>query len=376
MPRIIPILFLLQVTLGIAKNPTIDSLQLSLQENVSPDLKIKTYRALSKEYYQSQRHYDSSYYYSKLGFDIAIEHELILEQAQLLFDQAAIYRAVGDLDKALYVYNTSLLKAKSLGYENKKTQRLITATINNMGDLHVQKEEYMDAETYFKEALVLAKKYGYKDIEAIEYINLSEIEFFKGNFENSKVSIQKAIPTHKEFVNQLPSYYYILARTNFALHSIDSAEAQAVKGLQMAEKENHFAPAKDLTLLLAKIYNKKSNYSDANKYTELALTYNDSINRYLNRTKIEKLLLNYQLKEQETTLEYLAQKNKYQTLLYIFTGIGLLLLIVIVLRQLKIVRMTKSIHDIQNDLIKSELELRKQSSISSFQATIDTEDPM
>ena len=66
----------------------------------------------------------------------------------------------------------------------------------------------------------------------------------------------------------------------------------------------------------------------------------------------------------------LEEKNKYLNTIYILAAIGVLLLIILVFRQLKIVRMTNDIHNIQNRLIKSELDIRDQKNASGFDAAI------
>ncbi len=78
--------------------------------------------------------------------------------------------------------------------------------------------------------------------------------------------------------------------------------------------------------------------------------------------------LQLQIQEQQANLTALKQKNKYLTTIYVLTILGILLLIILILRQLKIVRMTKNIHEIQNSLVKYEMEQR-QMNVNTFQAT-------
>jgi len=218
---------------------------------------FELYRSLGEEYYKTQLHYDSAFYYAKEAYDIARSNKYREGEARALFSQAAIYRQVGDLDNALKVYEESLTIARAEMRKNPEIVRLPVAIINNIGDIYVQKEAYSKAQENYLDALELAIANNIPDIEALEYLNLGEIYYYQGNYIASKKSIQKSYATRSSFIGQIPDYYRLLARTCFSLQEIKEAEEAGLQGLHLAKERKDISSGKQLALLLAKIYQQK-----------------------------------------------------------------------------------------------------------------------
>lgn len=85
--------------------------------------------------------------------------------------------------------------------------------------------------------------------------------------------------------------------------------------------------------------------------------------------------LNFELNENRKELAYVSQKNKYQNIIFVLALARLLLIGILVSRQLRIVRMTREIRDVQNRLVVGELNqrelARENRETSGFRATLE-----
>ncbi len=370
MRKIIAPLMVLFVISGYANNPKIDHLIQELEQSSSSETTIKIYRDLSKVYYKTQVKFDSAFYYTKLAYEIAQDEGLKLQQGQTLFDQASIFRAVGDVERAIELYGQSIKISRVEAKVNSKAIRLLVATINNMGDIYLANRDFQNAKDSFNEVVSLTIEHDMRDIEAVAYLNLAEITYYEGKYEDSERYIHRSGIAYPSFKETLPTYYLIAAKTNMALDKNEDAEKSALKGLAIAQKTSDLQNSRDLASFLYNYYGSINEYKSAHVYGNMVLSYKDSLDAGANRKELDKLLLGFRLKEQESELEQLAQKNKYLTTIYVLGGLGTVLLLVLVSRQVKIVRMTRNIRDVQNNLIQNELDKLK-SKESGFQATLE-----
>lgn len=125
-------------------------------------------------------------------------------------------------------------------------------------------------------------------------------------------------------------------------------------------------------MILARISEKNEDFESAYEYQDIFVKIRDSLNTAKETNEIQKLKLNFKLNKTEQELAYISQKNSYLNTIYILVLVAVLLLIFLVSRQLKVVKMTKEIHEVQTRLIKEELDKRESthaSLTSSFDVT-------
>ncbi len=344
----------------------IDSLKKVLKKSIPPEGKASTYNRLSYEYLVSKKSFDSAYYYADIGYNYAVKENLKRKQVDLLFSKAAIYYNVGNYDKSLKNYLVALQIAEEENYTS-----IIPAITNNIGDLYMIKKDYKNAEKLFNKCLKVAQINKINNLEAMEYINLGEIYYYTEQYEKSLKFVNIGIEKYETIGDTLPLNYYTQARTLLALNEFEKAKSSSLIGIKKAIEKNNAEYIYKHSLLLSEIFSEFKNYKKALFYKDQALKYKDSINLKSEFDKIEKLKLNFKVEEQAASIENIKQKNRFLKTIYILIGIGVLLIILIIFRQLKIVRMTKTIHDIQYSLIKHELDKKKENSIkdkNSFDA--------
>ena len=161
-----------------------------------------------------------------------------------------------------------------------------------------------------------------------------------------------------------------MARTYSKLGEKEQAVKEGLDGLKIAHEKGNFKQIYELNLLLSNEFDITNSYKEAAFHTRQALLYNDSIANTEVLNQVEKLELQMKIEEQESDLENLKIRNKYLTTIYVLVILGVLLLVLLVFRQLKVSRMTKNIHDIQKRLIESELDRRNNKPKTVFDATV------
>jgi len=349
----------------LSQTPKIDSLRNEIKLNNLPNNEVTLHHNIYQEFYSSGVYYDSAFYYAKKAYNITKKNNLKKKEVNALFDLAAVYNAVEKRDSALKYYKKSIRLSKKLNY----TDRVLSIT-NNIGDIYMEKKMYSKAMTYFKEVLKIAKSENNKQIEAIEYLNIGEVYYYTGKLEESKLYLQKSEKLYETLPSKPISTNYIIARTQNALNEGDLAEKKALEGYNAIKDEKEFQTQYKYALLLSEIYTRKEDFKNATKFNQLALSYNDAIHDNKSVSEIEGLFIKMELQEQNNKLRILEQKNKYRTIIYCIGGFLIILLVILIFRQLKIVKMTKNIHDIQTSLVEYELELKKNKNKSAFEATV------
>ncbi len=339
---------------SVAQTPKIDSLRNKLEQYQTPLEKLPLHHKLMDEFYNSVIYYDSAFYHAKKGYQIAVDENLPQQQISFLFNLAAIYNMVDKRSMALKYYEDCLQLAKQEDFSEP-----IPAIINNMGDIYMKEKDYKNAKRYFVEALDFAIKKEDKKLEALSYLNIGEVYYYENKFQESKSYFEKSEAIYAQFPPKHVAYSYLMARTYLALNQPETAEEMAQEGYRDVKKTIDYHRLYDYVLLLSNIYTQKEDFKKAVHFNKLAMAYNDSLRKGKDLWEVERLFTQLELQKQKNKLEILQQKNEYIFIIYIIGAVFVLLLIIIISRQLKIIRMTKDIHAIQKSLIEYELDLRR-----------------
>jgi len=363
--RKLPLILILicSITFSQNYNLKIDSLKSELDKNNSTQENSKIYSQIVNEFENSKINYDSAFYYANKGYEFTVEENLPKDQVNFLFKIATIYYSVKNYKKSLDYYYQALELAEKINYDI-----IIPSITNNIGDIYLIQKDYKNAEILFNKCLLYSKQLNNPRLEALEYINIGEVFYNTNKLEESIKFINKGIEKYKTVEDSFTSNYYIKAQTLLALNEYEKAKKSSLKGLEMSEKNNSPDFIYKHSILLSNIYSKTNQYKKAFYYSNQALNYKDSIDKKSEYDKLEKLILNFKVKEQEASLNSINQKNTFFKIIFSLVIIGVVLIIILIFRQLKITRMTKTIHDIQYSLIKHELDKKKNQEKSIIDA--------
>ncbi|RMB58512.1 hypothetical protein EAX61_09405 [Dokdonia sinensis] len=360
---------LLVSNIALCQNSKIDSLRLLLKENHPPKRQVNIYATISEEFYDSQVYYDSSYFYNEKAMTLAKEHNITKEIARSYFNFGMIQDVLGDYGGALENY----LEAQSLFYILDDPVNLSVVN-SSIAAMYFNKKQYNEAIDYYQKAIKISIAQNDTIGMIIDYLNVGESEYKLDKYLDSKVHLEYALELMKEKGVQFSAGNIYYGNTLLALDSITAAEKQGKLGLKGAQEEKNIKNISEASELLYKINVVRENYALAINHYERFVVYKDSLNAARELNNKEKLKLNFDLSRKEKELTYLSEKAKYLNIIYILVGVGFVLIIFLISRQLKMMRMTKNMHDIQTRLVTKELEereLRKKAStsISSFRMT-------
>lgn len=342
---------------GISQDIIKDSLLFELEKAETPRDKAKLNGDLSIYYYDNQVYHDSAYFYNDRAYTIALDNNLKNEEARALFNFGLIYARIDDYDIALDYYARSYELFTDVG-----TTANLSVVNSSMAGLYFDKEEYAKAKEYFEKAMELSRKQNDSLSLAIDYVNLGQTEYRMEAYESSKINIEDGLQLLENLNFPISAARIYYGNTLLALDRKEEAKIQAELGFKLANKEGNVEFIADASKLLYELSLKEENYEKALEYYENYIVHKDSLNEARELNSIEKLRLNFVIDQKEKDIQRLLERNKYLSVIYVLLGLGVLLLIFLTFKQRKVVKMTSSMMEIQNQLVGDELKKRQKSS--------------
>ena len=275
------------------------------------------YRRLSK--------YPQAFEYLKKSIALSTQLNNTYRLAHNYIDLSRMYRSSQRYDEALKWQEKHL----ELAHEIEDLAQ-VQKGLENMGIISAETKEWDKAESYFMQALETA--YEINDPSSIgdALSNTGNFYYRRGNLEKAFNYYKQSYAYRKEHYNTplaiLSSLYHLgdvdLARGNFA-----SAETHLQRAVSLADSANQSGWAVTTSKRLADLY--KSN-GDYNKYTDALEQYvkaKDRWNTELQNTNFNKLTVQYETKQKETTIALQAEQLKSSRQLQIIIGISFLFLL-------------------------------------------------
>ena len=342
---------------AVTQNKAVDSMRSVLTQNPSKETEGIIYANLSYEFLKDDKFIDSAYFYAVKANNLATENDYYNVKIASAFNIGRIYSLVGQFEKATHFYKLALKDARKL-----KNDPYLSAIINNLGDIHLEKKNFKKATVYFKDALQLAKDSNNKSLESLEYANLGTIAFETGKLDQAETYFLKSRRLY-DSLNIAYPLYWELTKTYLAQKRYNDAENEALNGLSKValntfSTDNNAEYNYNLAISLSEIYMQMGNVEKSTDYIKKAIVYRKKIENISIKNKLEQVELKQKLREQQLLLAQLEEKNKYQSIISVIGIVVLVLFVLLIFRQRKIVKMTREIHNIQHQFIKTELDKR------------------
>lgn len=339
--------------ISFAQQPQIDSLKELLAKTKYPIERTDIYNQISVLFYELQLYNDSSYYYNDKAYQIAKEYNLPGKEGRAFFNFGLIYSEMGNTNIAIENY----VKALSV-FERLHDSRSLSVINSSIAALYFNDEKYNKAIIFFEKAIEISARNKDSIGLAIDYANLGETEYRAGKYMSSKkhLEIAKQISIRKGL--DYASLHISYGNTLFALQEIDQAKKEAEIGLLESIEKEDLKNISEASDVLYRISYEKEDYKKALEHYQRYVVYKDSLSSAKEVNTIEKLKLNAEIQVKEEELSRLKQKARYMNTIYILVGLGVVLLIFLISRQIKVVKMTEEMHKIQSKLIGEELKER------------------
>ncbi len=327
------------------------------------------YSDLGVGFYNTNLHQDSAYYYNDKAYQLALDSGDKEREARALTNFGKVYATLGDQDESLRYY----LKAR-LFYVDFNDKNNLSIINSSIAALYFSKKDYKQAISYYKKAIALSEERQDTMGILIDQINLGEAYLKIGDLEQSQYFLENALLTMRArgFALSEPHIYY--GNTLLAQGKVTDARSQGEIGLKIAQEDSDVKNIAEASELLYNVAIFRNDYKTALSHYERFSIHNDSLKTAQTLNTVEKLKLNFELSRKEQELSYLEQQSQYQNIIYVMFGVGIVLIVFLYFRQMKMAKMTSEIHQIQTDFVKSQLEKRDQRNrsetrMSSFQLT-------
>ncbi|RMA66365.1 tetratricopeptide repeat protein [Ulvibacter antarcticus] len=352
-----------------AQDKQIDSLKVLLSAEITTAKKINLLADIGEAYFDGQIQHDSAYFYTEQSYNLAKDMRHEASEGRALFNLGLINTSLGQFDAALGNYK----RTRDLVLKLNSTRNL-SVIYSNIGGLYLDMEDMEEARSNYLKAIDISVQDGDSIGLAIDYINLGETEFKSGNITMAKEHLEYSLELSKLLQIEFASLHLNYANVLLAFDKKDEAETQAQLALKLSKEEEDLNAESDAHYLLSDIYRTSGDFEKALFHFENHAAISDRLNTAKEMSKVEILQLKAELSKNKDQLSLISQRAKLMKTIYILVALGVILITVLLFRQLKIVRMTNQIHEVQKRLVKGELdnrELNKQNrNASAYDAAV------
>jgi signal transduction histidine kinase len=216
-------------------------------------------------------------------------------------------------------------------FENLNSKVHAYMIINNMASICKEQKNYNDAYILNYRALNIGNELNNERGLGNTYDNLAQVHQANGITDSAYFYYQKSIQSrNKSGDNEgLSGVYFNVAMLNFELKDYEKAISNANKSINLAQQNGSIENQKNAFGILYKIYYEQKEYKKAYDANEKYLVLNDSIYnvritkdvnniniRYQTEQKQQQIeLQNFQLKNQELTIQKTKQKTIYSIII-------------------------------------------------------------
>ncbi len=285
---------------------------------------------------------DSSEYYYKISYEIAMEDGFDKEAAYILSKIGGAKYILGDYDFALEYFMKSLELSEEIS-----DSKGVAVGLNNMGLIYTMQEKYSEAINYHNRSIEICKnkhdsllwarnlhnigitwemKGEYdsaliyaencidllykikKPIEALKVLNLKGVIYLNKGYYSEAILIYQNILSIKDYDNKWEICYALsgMAKAYLSLEEFETARDYGIQSYEIAHEINAKWDLQNITGILSKVYAGLGDWQLAYKYQQLFKDYSD---RIFNEEK-DKQMAYLQMKRVESENERLANENE------------------------------------------------------------------
>ncbi|MEL6812095.1 MAG: tetratricopeptide repeat protein [Bacteroidota bacterium] len=341
----------------------VDSLKFQLNNTGLETDRVGLLSDIGEYYFNRGIYMDSSFYYSEMAYELAATLDDQKQLARALVNLGLIESELNNFEAALERFQ----EAKDIVIKQKFKSSL-SVIYSNMGGLYFKKEEYASAILNYKEAIAMSKEANDSIGMGIDYINLGDVEFEAGIYKDARNDLEYGMKLLESMGYDIGIAYANYAETLWVLNEKEPARAAALKALAIGSNEKDAQVISDASLTLSRIAKAEGNYKEALHHYREAMEQKYLVNTAKEENEIEKLKLNLALSGKTQELARANEQNKYRSIIYVLLALGVLLLILLISRQLKIKQMKAQIYKAQTSLYKK--EARKVNKKNKFFAAL------
>lgn len=261
-----------------------------------------------------------------IGFSEQLQNKYRLVSSYL--DISRMYRDVQRYDEAMKWEEKHLALAREVNSSDN-----IRKGLENMGIIHAEKQEWDTAQSYFEQAMDMAYEINHPDAIAVAMSNMGNFFFRKGDIDKALSYYEKSFEYRKKHIpnnNGMLNILFHLGSAHLAKKNYDLSEKYLVEAQAFADSSQNKGWALSVGEQLHQLYKATKDYK---KYALSLQYYLDAKEKWdsnKENTRFNKLMLQYEKKQNDATIALQAQKLKIRRQLLIFLGVLLLMIITII----------------------------------------------
>lgn len=251
--------------------------------------------------------------------------------ANVLLHFGRIYEAQNDFKKALVTYNKVLVLNSNNGHPDQKAE-----AIQAIGKICLKNGNLDAAEENFKKALAIRKVLGNQLHISTVQTDIGHVYYMRHRYSEALSELQSALTIQAMEKQNMDKAHtlILLSRTYTATGKIDDAIHNLRTALASALSFENIVDAREASELLADLFARRSNFSEAFHYKSIASNFKDSLYSVEKEKALRKLQASFEMQQQLKENEILKRDNliiekdlKKQYILSIAEGVGFVLMV-------------------------------------------------
>lgn len=260
------------------------------------------------------------------------------------------------------IAESQLLKAVKYA----KTDFQKCRSINNLGEIYINKNDYTKALKYFRDAFEVARSANDNLMISLILSNIGVLHMNSGQTDSAYFYLKKVVKQNPKYID-----HYLLAQTYKHIANLEFENGNKLEAKKNIDSALSIAQQYNLKRVVAESYdwlsiwyNEHSEFKKAYDYKTLATEINDSLFNEAKSKQIKELETVYQNKQKQSEIELLTEQNKANQLqirsnraIIASLTIGVLLILVLfvlLFRQHKLKASAKSLQ-IEHQLLRSQM---------------------
>ncbi|MEZ5194955.1 MAG: adenylate/guanylate cyclase domain-containing protein [Bacteroidales bacterium] len=243
--------------------------------------------------------------------------------------------------------------------EKKGDKKNMMYGLGNIGITYSYEENFELALEYFNKVLLIAKELGDKQNIARSYGNIGRVYEDMNSLSEALKYYTIAFSIHDSIGNKFGSIYTLvgLGDVNRKLGNVEIATGQLYKGLAIAREIGASNAEKDALQVITEMYAQLGQYDSAYHYLMAYTNLKDTLLNEENIEEITRKEMQYsfdkKMIEEKLIAELEINKQKSRKNLFLFTGLGILVLAAGLWSRLRYIRKSKSIIEKERDRSES-----------------------
>lgn len=229
-----------------------------------------------------------------------------------------IYKLQEDYDQAIGYIS----KANKI-FEEIKDMSGVAYTYLRLGEIYQLKKSYPDALKYFEKSLIIRKNLGNPELVVASMLRVGEVYYSMGKIDTAMRYYTDNLAINRRINNKRGMGYVLfqIARIQWMQNKIDEALANATESYEKASllKENQLV--QNTSELLAKIYARKNDFSQAYRYETVHAIAKESVLSEEMKSRMESRQARYQIDKHKSEIALLNKDKERSFLMMIATGI-------------------------------------------------------